>query len=882
MAQVFVSPGVYTQEIDQTFRPNVGGGGVGGAAIIGLSEKGPAFVPVSFTNANTFANRFGVKTDGAEGYTYQAVNAYMNEGNRTTFVRVLGKDSATMGKAGLLAFPTAGTSTALDDADNVILGIVRQRTGTDTISILGTADNFQLVVGSLTASGLSMDPTADGFIINRLGKDAVNADSSSPLPDVFVDTVYGYGVSSVAGDMNSGTTSSPLAVDVSVDFDSIGGGFSEAGTPWVVSQNLGNSVSNLFRFHSIGSGDAENKSMYVQISNVEENEADEWPTFDVTVVGITANQGTNPGFTDAGWSKSFGSVSLDPEASNYIAKVVGDAYPVYDFSETPPLVTYNGEYQVTNNYVRVEVASNITSSHKPAGARGISSIEYNIGNSVAIAPLSYSLTHDSIGGGKDGLIGIDYSDNGMVDRLKKTSTTVGSSTATDALVTEKGYLTVSGTGEGGVLNLTEQTVSYDFQGTNPNTHTITLSATYDVSADDKITISGATGSNTDLNGEFTVFGQLGANVIAIANAGAVAGNPSATGVTGLSVTIEYSSKTNNIPEFEIIDTTQNTNQFNQNDLIRFNVPFTGGFDGFDYRTDKVKALNAATDSLSASYIDAINILSNPDIYDFDILATPGVHSANVGEIPQLAINMVKGRGDAFYLLDIGTDASDMDANGRMSITSALSEVAKYDSSYAATYYPWIRFQGKVIPPSIQMLGVYAFNDRAGGPWYAPAGFRRGSLRGGITPTRPLTQSQRDELYKENINPISSFTNQGSAVFGQKTLQSKASVLDRVNVRRMLLSVRKDISRIARTFLFEQNSATVREQLLNRVNNVLSSVQSANGLTEFRAILDETTTTPDLIDRNIMMGKIFLKPTSAAEVIVFDFTVSPQGASFDEV
>jgi hypothetical protein len=869
MAQVFVSPGVYTQEIDQTFRPNVGGGGVGGAAIIGLSEKGPAFVPVSFTNVNTFANRFGVKTDGAEGYTYQAVNAYMNEGNRTTFVRVLGKDSATMGKAGLLAFPTTGSSTALDDADNVILGIVRQRTGTDTISIKGKPSKFDLIVGSATASDLSMDPTADGFIINRLGTDAVNADSSSPLPDVFVDTVYGYGVSSVTGETANGSS----AVDVSVDFDSIGGGFSEAGTPWVVSQNLGNSVSNLFRFHSIGSGDAENKSMYVQISNVEENEADEWPTFDVTVVGITANQGANPGFTDAGWSKSFGSVSLDPEASNYIAKVVGDAYPVYDFSETPPLVTYNGEYQVTNNYVRVEVASNITPSHKPSGARGISSIEYNIGNSVAIAPLSYKLNHIDDSSGLSGLIGVDYSDSGMVDRLKKTSTTVGSSTATDALVTEKGYLTVSGTGEGGVLSLTDVALGTTFSA-SADPIVIDLGADYDLSADDKVTIAG---TGADIDKVHTVVSVTGSSFTSDQTASA---DPSS--VTATTVTIEYSSKTNNITEFEVIDTTQNTNQFNQNDLIRFNVPFTGGFDGFDYRTDKVKALNATTDSLSASYIDAINILSNPDIYDFDILATPGVHSANVGEIPQLAINMVKGRGDAFYLLDIGTDASDMDANGRMSITSALSEVAKYDSSYAATYYPWIRFQGKVIPPSIQMLGVYAFNDRAGGPWYAPAGFRRGSLRGGITPTRPLTQSQRDELYKENINPISSFTNQGSAVFGQKTLQSKASVLDRVNVRRMLLKVRKDISRIARTFLFEQNSATVREQLLNRVNNVLSGVQSANGLTEFRAILDETTTTPDLIDRNIMMGKIFLKPTSAAEVIVFDFTVSPQGASFDEV
>ena len=869
MAQVFVSPGVYTQEIDQTLRPSGGGGGVGGAAVIGLSEKGPAFAPITFTNAGVFTNRFGNKNDGAEGYSYQAINAFMNRGgNRSTFVRILGKDSVSMGKAGALVFPTSGTASTPDAAGNVILGIVRLRTGTDAIELLGTPTNFSITVGSDTISNISLDPRSPNYITTKISSDPVKENSDFAIPDLFVDTVYGYGLSSVTGEISNSTS----AVDVSISLDAIGGGFSESHTPWVVSQNNGGSVSNLFRLHSVGAGDNENKSMTVQITNVKEG-VDAWPTFDLQVLEIKSNSNdSNPGFSGLRAVKDFGSVSLDPTASNYIAKIVGDVYPIYDWSETPPIITYSGEYQVTNNYIRVEVASDITPSMKPAGVRGVPGVSIDGGTEVTIAPMSFVLNHND--DGNEELVGIDYADFGMVDRLKKTTTTAGGSTGTDTLISDKGYLNVSSTAEGGTLNLGDD-ITVSTSSDSPTV--VTLDADYNLSAGDEVIISNS--ATTAVNLTYVVATASGNDFTA------VAANPGENqNVTGCSVVIIYKSKYSTLTSsFQIIDTLASDTEFFANDRVRFNVPFFGGFDGFDYRADKVKSLNSATNSLSASYIDALNILSNKDIYDFDILVTPGVHSANTGEIPQTAINMVKGRGDAFYLLDIGTNADDMDANSRMGITTAISEASKYDSSYAATYYPWIRKRTSILPPSIEMLGVYAFNDTTGGgPWYAPAGFRRGSFSSEVSSTRPLTQAQRDQLYENNINPLSSFTNQGLAVFGQKTLQSKATVLDRVNVRRMLLKVRKDISRIARTFLFEQNSATVREQLLNRVNNVLSSVQSANGLTEFRAILDETTTTPDLIDRNIMMGKIFLKPTSAAEVIVFDFTVSPQGASFDEV
>jgi len=181
-----------------------------------------------------------------------------------------------------------------------------------------------------------------------------------------------------------------------------------------------------------------------------------------------------------------------------------------------------------------------------------------------------------------------------------------------------------------------------------------------------------------------------------------------------------------------------------------------------------------------------------------------------------------------------------------------------------------------------VLGAYAFNDSVAQPWFAPAGFTRGGLDTVLEARRRLNQSQRDSLYTVNVNPIATFPGQGIVIFGQKTLQKKQSVLDRVNVRRMLVEVRKTIAGFSRLFVFEANNESTQGAILARVNEYLSTVQAQNGLTQFRAILDESTTTPDLVDRNIIKGKIFLQPTQAAEIIIFDFNVDGSGASFDEV
>ena len=177
--------------------------------------------------------------------------------------------------------------------------------------------------------------------------------------------------------------------------------------------------------------------------------------------------------------------------------------------------------------------------------------------------------------------------------------------------------------------------------------------------------------------------------------------------------------------------------------------------------------------------------------------------------------------------------------------------------------------------------VIAFNDKVAHPWFAPAGLNRGGIDTAVRAERKLTNANRDTLYESNVNPIATFPGQGVSVFGQKTLQKKASALDRINVRRLLITVKKFIASTSRFILFEQNNPATRARFLNIVNPYLEQVQANSGLNAFRVIMDETNNTPDIVDRNILFGELFLQPTRTAEFIVLDFTIQPTGASFPE-
>ena len=324
---------------------------------------------------------------------------------------------------------------------------------------------------------------------------------------------------------------------------------------------------------------------------------------------------------------------------------------------------------------------------------------------------------------------------------------------------------------------------------------------------------------------------------------------------------------------------------------KFIMAFQGGFDGMNPATPRnmesdIAAGNAmgfdltnSQSSGSVAYKKAINAVSNPDAFDINMIATPGLlFNLHPGTITH-AKNVCEDRGDAFYIFDpTGLSAT---------VTSTTAAVEDVDTNYAATYYPWVKVNDvsankhRWVPPSVVLPGVLAFNDRVAYEWYAPAGLNRGGLSQVLQAYTNLTHSERDDLYEGRVNPIASFPGQGVVVWGQKTLQGLPSALDRINVRRLLIALKKFIASATKYLVFEQNSIATRNRFLGIVNPYLETVQSRQGLSAFKVVMDDSNNTPDIIDRNILFGQIYIQPTRTAEFIVLDFNIMPTGAAFPE-
>ena len=279
------------------------------------------------------------------------------------------------------------------------------------------------------------------------------------------------------------------------------------------------------------------------------------------------------------------------------------------------------------------------------------------------------------------------------------------------------------------------------------------------------------------------------------------------------------------------------------------------------------------------YTDPINILANRDDFRYNLISTPGLTYENATHATplNLLISNTEGRGDNIIVMDL--------VNYNSTVTQVGQNAASLDTSYAAAYWPWLQItdpdtrQLCWVPASTMIPGVYAYNDKAGEPWFAPAGINRGGLGTVRQAERKLTQTNRDTLYTQKVNPIATFPGTGVVVFGQKTLQTKASALDRVNVRRLLITLKNYISQIADTLVFEQNTAATRNNFLTQVNPYLESVQQRQGLYAFKVVMDDSNNTPDVIDRNQLIGAVYLQPTKTAEFIYLDFNILPTGATF---
>jgi hypothetical protein len=325
------------------------------------------------------------------------------------------------------------------------------------------------------------------------------------------------------------------------------------------------------------------------------------------------------------------------------------------------------------------------------------------------------------------------------------------------------------------------------------------------------------------------------------------------------------------------------------DAKKFMVPFQGGFDGWEPNrviltgagivAGNTQGLDcsSATATGTVALRKAINAISNPDEFDINMVVLPGILHRLHSSVTTFAKDMCEDRQDCFFVMDAGAYS---DSN-----TTVVNALTSFDSNYVATYHPWVKIldtdknKPVWVPPSVVLPGVIAFNDQVAAEWFAPAGLNRGGLTDVIEVKSRLTHAERDTLYEGRVNPIATFPGQGATVFGQKTLQARPSALDRINVRRLLIAVKKYIASSTRYLVFEQNTAATRNRFLSIANPYLESIQQRNGLYAFRVVMDETNNTPDVIDRNVLVGEIFLQPTKTAEFIVLDFNILPTGATF---
>ena len=384
-----------------------------------------------------------------------------------------------------------------------------------------------------------------------------------------------------------------------------------------------------------------------------------------------------------------------------------------------------------------------------------------------------------------------------------------------------------------------------------------------------------------------------------------------SGATIITGTTEFKVGAGDFSTYQQVE--QVTNPYYDIKRRKFTLVPAGGFDGWDVnRRERSygdmyvqggrqsghpgQPLVVPTNDFQAWQM-AIDTFANPEAITINLFATPGINWAYQTALVQDTIEMIEEqRTDTLYVIDSPQATVDNVAvigdGGKADVVAAenivdLLDTAEIDSSYSCTYYPWIQMRDTVnnvniyIPPTGEVVKAMAFTDNTSFPWFAPAGLNRG-VTNAIKSQYKLSLEARDILYEGRVNPMADFADSGTAIFGQKTLQVKESALDRINVRRLLLQIKVLIANIAVRLVFEQNDQVTIDSFLNKANPILDSIKRERGLTDFRIKMDNSNNTPETRDRNELFGEIFLKPTRAVEFIGITFTITPSGASFDDV
>jgi len=979
----FVSPGVFVNEIDNSFRPQ--NPQEIGPVVIGRSSRGLAMQPIKVESYSQFVQAFGDTVPGAGGandvyrdgnyqspmYGTYAAKAFLQPSVApVTYMRLLGQQTSAGGSAGGAA--GAGWETSQDlgtdpEAVGGAYGLWVCQSG--TVADLAAANNnlelaaiFYMNTGSISLKGTPLGLAAGTGAIGARGTSItqqgvlVGTDSDGLFNIVVSGTLNGaqefkfnfnddsanfvrrklntnpqllaggFYPSASLQDFWVGETFEQELRDLDFTTDTslqgviLGIGLSgstdtgpqdmkqasrEAVAGWFIGQDLSGDAASyapaaqqkLFRLKGRGHGEWLQKNVKVSIGKVRQSNSrvSDYGTFSVILRDVRDTD------NKVVVIERFDNCTLDPTSPDYIGRKIGTKYTSWDSNERR-LKTY-GEYDNKSDFVYVEINEAVeqgsaNSLYLPFGYFGPPSFT---GLTGVTGSTPQSTVPFIIGAGGLPKVGslIDGPTDGFVTCVQGgagVDNAFSLARATVSLNFPKDRMRLSASA-GGLSNPTD---AYWGWSTVRTPSSSAGSTRYDRSVNDWHRLLYADFPADPTNG----------------TGGALAAVNTTAGVDNWSYVFsldnilttangEYYYISGSRADERAVSTGSYTALLDAG-MNQFTAPFWGGFDGWDitkpdplYNRGMTSAATEDNSYAYHTYARAIDTLADPETLDMNLVAAPGLTNKTLTE---RMINMCEARGDALALIDLPdvyfpaseqyyADKSDRIGTTPVNAASSLKD-RRIDSSYGATFYPWVQTRDQTgqmlwIPPTVAMMGVLASSEKKSKVWFAPAGFNRGGLSEGAAGipitgvTEKLTSKNRDTLYEAGINPIASFPSSGIVVFGQKTLQERASALDRINVRRMVIYLKKQISILSTQVLFEQNVQATWNRFKSLIEPLLANTKVDFGITDYKLILDESTTTPDLIDQNVMYAKIMVKPARAIEYIAIDFVIASTGASFDD-
>jgi hypothetical protein len=693
-------------------------------------------------------------------------------------------------------------------------------------------------------------------------------------------------------------TTGSLARDTSSssvpNYENFSDRFTHAKTPFIVSQDFGGTNYDLFRIHTLGDGAFNNTRFVFEIRNIVPGaDDDSYGTFDLVlysyptggIFNLTQVEGVD-----------FTGLTLDPNSSNYIALRIGDQNTYFDFDKslTSQKLVTDGDYPILNPYIRVEMSDAFLAGEVPVNALPVG--HHGYGHLVTSG--SMLLTN---------LVDADHFAIGQTDVLKR---------VIEPPIPYRRNISNSGIADSSLswgIQFTDVPSVSDFNSTTAkmtyvDSHTRYFPAFSTVNMN--FFVENNPGAATT-NGNVVDVDVFNNNFFSLERIKVVTGSTSinnradstqwvnASYVRNGNISANNAAKTR---AFQIDDLRETANR----SYAKFQFIAQGGFDGVNiFNADKANLTNDAVkreidDTAGqggtagptvSAYRKAVDIMGSKDDADINLLVVPGIRHSSITDY---TISAVENRFDCLYLMDVeernsfnvvltgSYDGSDVSISNTINAFSNRG----LNSSFAAAYFPDINIPvgstTQRVPPSVGVLGAFAYNDRVSYPWFAPAGSNRGVITTvGSAATQIKQGTLADSIYNAHINPILDITSTSDrklVIYGQRTLLAKASALDRVNVRRLLITLRRQVRAVSNQIIFEPNTAATLERFNSLVNPILASIRAKGGLDRYKVVIDSTTTTQADIENNTIRGKIFIQPTRSIEFIALSFELSNAGVT----